>query len=40
VISQGRRTPAALLGKLSVAAITIYQRSLSPLKGFSCAHRV
>ena len=41
MVPRSRRGPAdLLLGKLSVAAITPYQRRLSPLKGFSCAHRV
>lgn len=41
VVPRSRRGPVGLLlGELTVGAITLYQRRLSPLKGFSCAHRV
>jgi uncharacterized protein len=32
--------PAAWLNELAVGLVEIYQRRLSPLKGFRCAHRV
>jgi len=36
----GRLPAMNLLDRLALAAITAYQRHLSPHKGFCCAHRV
>ncbi len=41
MVAKSRRSPLDTLLRRPVAvAITVYQRRLSPLKGFSCAHRV